>query len=76
MLQSYDVFISENDAFLSDYGNDSYLLCRIYDGYLFQVTGSLDRNEILDLAMSTKIIDYPKYFKKTVTFCLPEPLSL
>lgn len=43
----------------------------IYDGYLFQITGSLDRNEIVDLAMSTKIIDCQKYFTKTVTFCLP-----
>ena len=33
---------------------------RKYDGYLFQIIGSLDRNEIVDLAMSTKIIDYPK----------------
>lgn len=58
-----------------NFENDSVIFW-IYDGYLMEIAGNLAKKDMLNLAYSTKIIDYPKYFKKTVTFCLPEPFSL
>lgn len=50
---------SKNDGFMLDFGNDDSLIYWIYDGYLFSISGNIDKNEAIKLAHSTKIIDLP-----------------
>lgn len=50
---------SKNDGFMLDFGNDDSLIYWIYDGYLFSISGNVDKNEAIKLAHSTKIIDSP-----------------
>lgn len=52
----------ENDGFLLDFGKDGALICWIYDGYLLEITGNIDKNEAVNLAYSTKIVDLSKKF--------------
>lgn len=45
----------ENDGFFIEFQYGVCGLWWIYDGYLFSVSGNLDKSELLDLAYSTKI---------------------
>lgn len=56
MLSLYE----ENDGFLLDFGNDDTLIYWIYDGYLFNFAGNINKKEAINLAYSTKIIDLSK----------------
>lgn len=47
----------ENDGFFIEYRSHNCALWWIYDGYLFNISGNLNKNELLDLAHSTKIIE-------------------
>lgn len=49
----------DNDGFFIALksGNDSVLYW-VYNGYLFNTSGNLDKNELLNLAYSTKIVDF------------------
>lgn len=58
---------SENDGFILDFAEKGILLYWIYDGYLFEISGNLTKNEAIDLVHSTKVIDLTKNFKKAVT---------
>lgn len=50
----------ENDGFVLDYGNNETLIYWIYDGYLFDAFGNMNKNEAIKLAYSTKIVDFSK----------------
>ena len=52
----------ENDGFVLDFGNDDTLLCWIYDGYLFILSGNMHKTELINLAYSTKTVDLQKKF--------------
>ncbi len=56
MLSLYE----ENDGFLLNFGNNETLIYWIYDGYLFNLSGNINKNEAIKLVYSTKIIDFPK----------------
>ena len=47
----------QNDGFFVERGGN-YTLYWINDGYLFELSGNIDKDEMLDLALSTKIIEY------------------
>lgn len=51
----------ENDGFIIDRGEKGCLMYWIYDGYLLSVSGNIDKNEAINLALSTKIVDYEKF---------------
>ena len=51
---------SENDGFVMEFPNNETLLYWIYDGYLFEIFGNLDKNLMINLAYSTKIVDLEK----------------
>ena len=51
---------SENDAFIFEYRKNEYILYWIYDGYLFHIYGTIDKNAMINLAHSIKIIDLEK----------------
>lgn len=51
----------ENDGFLIIYGENDVFLTWIYDGYLLSLNGNLNKNEMVNLAHSTKIVDFQKY---------------
>lgn len=52
----------ENDGFVLDFGNDDTLVYWIYDGYLFEMSGNINKTDAINLAYSTKIIKLPKNF--------------
>ena len=52
---------SDNDGFVMEFEQDS-ILYWIYDGYLIEIAGNVNKNELIDLAHSTKIINLPKKF--------------
>ncbi len=55
------MFINEeNDGFFIEFQNSDCGLWWIYDGYLFSVTGNLDKDELANLAHSTKIQNFLK----------------
>lgn len=47
----------QNDGFFVERG-ENYTLYWINDGYLFELSGNIAKDEMLDLALSTKIIEY------------------
>ena len=49
---------SENDGFFIEFQSGSCGLWWIYNGYLLNLISNLDKNELADLAYSTKIIDF------------------
>ena len=51
---------SENDGFVLDFGNDGTSIYWIYDGYLLKIFGNIDKNKAINLAYSTKIVNFPK----------------
>lgn len=51
---------TENDGFILDFGDDECLILWIYDGYLLILSGNFNKNEAINLAHSTKIVDFPK----------------
>ncbi|MCM1167172.1 MAG: DUF4367 domain-containing protein [Lachnospiraceae bacterium] len=52
---------SENDGFVLEFENNT-LLYWVYDGYLLEIYGVITKNEAINLALSTKIVDFPKNF--------------
>ena len=54
MLSLYE----ENDGFLLDFGNNETLIYWIYDGYLLRFMGNINKSEAINLAYSTKIIEF------------------
>lgn len=48
----------ENDAFFLDYGNGECDIFWIYDGYLFNLSGNFTKNELVNLAYSTRIASF------------------
>lgn len=50
----------ENDGFFIAFNNGASGLYWIYDGYLLSISGNLDKNETVNLAYSTKIVDFQK----------------
>lgn len=53
---------SENDGFVLEIREDWSGIFWIYDGYLLEITGNINKNEAIDLAYSTKIVDLRKFF--------------
>lgn len=53
---------TENDGFVLDFREDWCAIYWIYDGYLLEIEGNLDKNETANLVHSTKIINLPKNF--------------
>ena len=47
----------ENDGFIIDYGERGCLLYWIYDSYLLHISSNLNKNETINLALSTKSVD-------------------
>ncbi len=58
---------SENDGFVMEFPNNETLLYWIYDGYLLNVSGNIDKTKAIKLAYSTKIVDLEEMIKKPVT---------
>lgn len=54
---------SENDGFFIEFQSGSCGLWWIYDGYLLSAIGNLNKEELLNLAYSTKIIKFKKNSK-------------
>lgn len=52
----------ENDGFVLDFGKDGTLLYWIYDGYLFKLSGNINKIEAMNLAHSTKIVNWQIFF--------------
>ncbi len=52
----------ENDVFFIKFQHGGFGLWWIYDGYLFSLTGNLDKNKAINLAKSTKVVEIPKNF--------------
>ncbi len=48
----------ENDGFFIEFQNGGCGLWWIYDGYLFSIVGDIDKSELINLAHSTKIVDF------------------
>ncbi len=51
---------SEDDGFIMEFPDNATLLFWIYDGYLFELVGNLDKDSMINLAYSTKIVDFKK----------------
>lgn len=51
---------SENDGFLLKAGENGTAIYWIYDGYLLNLSGNITKEEAINLAYSTKIVDIPK----------------
>lgn len=49
---------SENDGFVMKFGENETLLYWIYDGYLLEIFGNIDKSEAINLAYSTKIVEF------------------
>lgn len=49
---------SKNDGFVMEFGGDKTLLYWIYDGYLLQIFGNINKSEAINLAYSTKIVEF------------------
>lgn len=52
----------KNDGFVLDFGNDGTLLYWIYDGYLLSFSGNIDKTEAVNLAYSTKLVEFKKTY--------------
>lgn len=52
----------ENDGFVLEFRDDSSLIYWIYDGYLLSISSNINKNEVIKLAYSTKIVDLTKNF--------------
>lgn len=52
---------SENDGFVLEIRKDWSGIYWIFDGYLLNISGNIDKNEAINLAYSTKIVDYEKF---------------
>ncbi len=50
---------SENDGFVLEF-EDGALIYWIYDGYLLEISGNINKNEAINLAKSTKIVNFTK----------------
>ena len=48
----------QNDGLFVERGDGNCYLYWVYDGYLFELSGNITKKEMLDLAASTKIIEY------------------
>lgn len=58
----------ENDGlFINFQKNGGCGLCWIYDGYFFEIFSNVTKDRIIELALSTKIVDFEKSLKKLVT---------
>ena len=53
---------SENDGFVLEFRDDWSSIFWIHDGYLIEIDGNLNKSEMINLAYSTKIIDFPIIF--------------
>lgn len=51
---------TENDGFILSFHEDWCIIYWIYDGYLLEADGNLNKKEMIDLAYSIKIINLPK----------------
>lgn len=49
---------AENDGFLIEFYGGEYGLWWIYDGYLLSLDGNIDKNELINLAYSTKVVNF------------------
>ena len=56
-VESMSIY-EENDGFFIAFQDGSFGLWWIYDGYLLSMTGNLDKNEMVNLAYSTKIVNF------------------
>jgi len=57
MLSLYE----ENDGFVLEF-DDGTLIYWIYDGYLLKISSNINKSEAINLAKSTKIVNFPKIF--------------
>ncbi len=48
----------ENDGFIMDFGNDYCILVWTYNGYLLGVHANLNKTDTINLALSTKIVEF------------------
>lgn len=58
---SVSVF-EENDGIFIEHQTGDISLWWIYDGYLLSIGGNLTKNEAINLALSTKIVETPRIF--------------
>lgn len=49
---------SENDGFVLDFKEKGTSIYWIYDGYLLEISSDIDKNEAINLAYSTRIIEF------------------
>ena len=48
----------KDDGFFIEFQNGDCGLWWLYDGYLFSLGGNLDKNDLINLALSTKIVEF------------------
>lgn len=51
----------DNDGFFIAFNNGECGLYWIYDGYVFSISGNVDKEALIDLAYSAQIIDMPQF---------------
>lgn len=49
---------SENDGFVMEFGENKTLLYWIYDGYILKISGNINKEKAINLAYSTKIVEF------------------
>lgn len=54
---------SDTDGFLIKPEKGDASICWVYDGYFFRIVGDFDKEEAINLAYSTKIIEIPEKFE-------------
>lgn len=59
VVESISIY-EENDGFYINYDDGLIMLQWIYDGYLFGILGNIDKYDAINLAHSTKIINFEK----------------
>lgn len=51
---------TEDDGFVMEYSDDWTAIYWMFDGYLLQIVGNINKSEAIELVYSTKIIKLPK----------------
>ncbi len=58
VAEPVSIYENEDGFFIALNGESDYTLYWIYDGYLFNISGNFNKSELINLAHSTKIVDF------------------
>lgn len=60
VVEKMSLYEEDDGFFIALQGGSDCILYWTYNGYLLSVSGNLDKDELLELAYSTKIVDFQK----------------